>query len=315
MVRVTLVFLALLIGTLGPRAEAAMHVAESIDGFLAEVGQRLAKKTHASYTGRLRSLVAMHGELDLAAMTRAHVDAWLGPILHGQGDQVLAPDTQRAAIVAFVQWQKWAVEHGQLAAPIVDKIKKPQGRQRERIPTRGERAAVLKIASPAFARIYRCLIYTGARPNELARATIDEYDRGASLIVLRDHKTAKKSGKTRRIGIGRKIQRIVARSIDGRTGGLIFLNDHGRRWTSETLSHTYRKLRIKAGLSDDLVLYCTRHAAGTEICKQLGIYAAKHALGHADIQTTQRYCHLDDAELLQYQDQMLAARRRQRRGK
>ena len=45
-----------------------------------------------------------------------------------------------------------------------------------------------------------------------------------------------------------------------------------------------------------------RHECGTKICREKGIEYARRLLGHANISTTQRYMHLDDAELADVQD-------------
>ncbi len=284
-----------------------MRVSESVAAFLANVQERLAPKTYRTYSGRLAGFLALLGERPARKLKRKHVLRWIESLsLNGSG---LATDTQRSTINAYTQWQKYAVEHGHLRKPILEKIKKPAGKKRERIPSRKEQLSVLRLASRSFRRIYGCLILTGARPSELAGAQIEEYDREIRAIVLGKHKTAK-TGRKRKIGVGAKMAKILARAIGARTAGNIFLNEQGRKWCSETLSRTYHRLRIQAGLSADLVLYSTRHAAGTAICREIGIHAAAHALGHTDIKTTQRYCHPGDDELSGYQDRVFGRRER-----
>jgi integrase len=139
-------------------------------------------------------------------------------------------------------------------------------------------------------------------PGELYRATIADIDRAANAIVLREHKTARKTGKPRRIPIGRKLGDLPVQAIGDRQAGPIFLAPAGRAWTVRNLSGTYSRLRDLAGLPRDLVLYLARHECGTKICRQKGIEYARRLRGHADISTTQRYMHLDDRELAEAQD-------------
>lgn len=87
-----------------------------------------------------------------------------------------------------------------------------------------------------------------------------------------------------------------------RHGGQLFLTDSGRPWTVANLSRTFRRLRNRLGLPSDLCLYLTRHEHGTKICQAKGIHAAARALGHASIQTTERYVKDDDQELRDTQD-------------
>ena len=134
------------------------------------------------------------------------------------------------------------------------------------------------------------------------RATIADIDRTANAIILREHKTARKTGKPRRIPIGRKLGELVAQAIGQREAGPIFLSPAGKAWTVPNLSRTYSRLRNEAGLPRDLVLYLARHECGTKVCRQKGIEFARRLLGHANISTTQRYMHLDDRELADAQD-------------
>ena len=137
--------------------------------------------------------------------------------------------------------------------------------------------------------IYSALRQCGARPGELCRATIADIDRTANAIVLRDHKTARKTGKPRRIPIGRKLGELLRQATGDRQAGPIFLSPAGKGWTVPNLSRTYSRLRDDAGLPRDLVLYLARHEWGTNVCREKGIEYTRRLLGHANISTTQRY--------------------------
>ena len=119
--------------------------------------------------------------------------------------------------------------------------------------------------------------------------------------MLKDHKTARKAGKPRRIPIG-KLGELLNQAIGGRQAGPTFLSPAGMAWTVPHLSRTYSRPRDNAGLPRDLVLYLARHECGTKICREKGIEYARRLLGHANIATTQRYMHLDDRELAEAQD-------------
>lgn len=122
------------------------------------------------------------------------------------------------------------------------------------------------------------------------------------MIVLREHKTARKTGRPRRIPIGRKLGELLDRSIGSRSDGPVFLSPSGKAWQVANLSRTYSRLRDDAGLPRDLVLYLARHECGTKVCRLKGIEYARRLLGHTNIATTQRYMHLDDRELAEAQD-------------
>jgi integrase len=214
----------------------------------------------------------------------------------------MSDSTRHQDVVALQRLQKFALDNKLLDQPVFGKLEKPRVGRRDRIPTAAETAAILERGSPEFRLIYASLRQCGARPGELCRATIADIDRTANAIVLREHKTARKTGKPRRIPIGRKLGELLSQAIGDRQAGPIFLSPAGRAWTVPNLSRTYSRLRDLAGLSRDLVLYLARHECGTKICREKGIEYARRLLGHSDISTTQRYMHLDDRELADAQD-------------
>ena len=122
---------------------------------------------------------------------------------------------------------------------------------------------------------------------------------------MNEHKTGKKTGEPRRIGVGQIMARILSKEIGDREVGPIFRDERGQRWTVGKLSGIYSQTRNRLGLSKELVLYCARHEHGTYVCQTHGIHAAQHSLGHRSITTTQRYVHPDDGLLGHYQDTLV----------
>lgn len=194
----------------------------------------------------------------------------------------------------------WARDRGHVVATLIPKVDLPAGRRRERLPTDEETERILREAKPDFAVIYRALRQCGARPGELAAATMDDILGGE--IVLKKHKTSRKSGRARRIWIGEKLQALIDQATSGRTTGPIFVDQRGRSWTVQRLSRRFRTIRNRLELSRELVLYTTRHEHATKICAAHGIYVAQQALGHASIKTTQRYVNVDPDQQRSAQD-------------
>ena len=210
--------------------------------------------------------------------------------------------TRRATAIGVQQLQKFALDNGLMERPWLAKIPKPGIDARTRIPTPEETKAILAGAHKRFRIVYQALRLSGARPNELARAQISDYDSKKRMILLRSHKTARKTGRPRVIPVGTKLARLLTISIGKRKTGPIFTTPRGVAWTVNNLSTQFKRLRDLAGISDELVLYSARHEAGTEFCRQHGILMASRLLGHANIATTQRYVHPDLDELLAAQD-------------
>ena len=285
-----------------------MLLREALDQFLRWCSLARAENTAKSYRGRLTSLLPALGQTELAAITRLQIEEWLFTADRwdsGAGEKagrLKAPDTRRANAISFSVFQKWLVEREFLPKPWIEKIEKPAGRLRERIPTPAETEQILSRAPADFVLIYKALRQCGARPGELCRATIADLKRDQGVILLTEHKTAAKTGRPRRIAVGGKFGEMINAAIGDRTAGAIFLRANGKPWKAAGLSATYRKLRDAASLPRELVLYLARHEHATQLCQKLGIHEAAESLGHSSIKTTQRYLHTTDAERAANQD-------------
>lgn len=210
--------------------------------------------------------------------------------------------TRRARAIAIQQLQKFASDNGLIARPWLAKIPKPTGGARTRIPTADETRLIMRHGNRAFRLIYECLRLSGARPNELCRATIADWDQVQGAIVLKQHKTARKTGRARVIAVGQKLGRLLKLAVGRRSSGPLFLSDRRRAWSVNNLSAQFTRIKRATGISDDLVLYSARHEAGTKFCEAHGILVASRLLGHSNIATTQRYAHPDVKALRVAQD-------------
>lgn len=271
-----------------------MTVAELREAWLAELARTRKPATITHYAKRTAALVRTFGSRDLATVSLAELQQLVDRQAEGK-----APDTVRASSIVLQQLTKWLVRRGHLAAPWVVEYPKPKGREREVLPTDAETKQLLAKATPAFAAIYRALRITGARPNELCRAQISDLKQSEQLIVLADHKTAKKTGKPRKISTAHAaLQTILRQSIGDRTEGAIFLSERKKPWTVGNLSRVFRTLRNACGISSEVVLYCTRHEHATQLYEKTGdLKAVADALGHSNLQTSSRYTHTNSTTL------------------
>lgn len=271
--------------------------------FLQWCAAHRSAQTARFYKLGLRVLVERLGDREFDQLRQHEIESAL--IIAGtRADGTpFAPDTVRRNAIAFQVFQEWARKNKYLAAPIVEKLEKPPGRKRERIPTDDEIRRITAAAPADWSLIYRALRMCGARPNELCRATLADWDREAGMITLAHHKTVKKSGRPRVIPVGKKLARLLAESTAGRSEGPLFQRADGRAWDPQVVSGVFRRLRDRIGLSKELCLYLTRHEHGTKLlAKVKDLKAVAEALGHADIKTTQRYVHKTTAELRANQD-------------
>lgn len=254
------------------------------------------------YTQGLAWFVRGFGELDWAAIDRIAVKDALFASYHRADGSPLAPATQRRNKVAFEQLQKHAIEQEFIEAGILTAkdLRKPGVGRREIIPTAEQLAAIIAAAPPAFRLALRGFRACGMRPGELCRSDIEhiaESD-GVRAIVLRAHKTARKTGKPRVIALGEELGRVVAEAIGERTAGPIWLDDSARRWTPARLSERWRAICRRLGLPVGMPLYSVRHFVGTWATRNTDIHKAAMLLGHSSISMTQRYAHGDASDQL-----------------
>lgn len=281
-------------------ATEQITVGELIDRFLAHVRRELAIATYRHYRGRLAQFAAAFESRSLADLGASelldHFEA------AGTGKSA---DTRRADRTAAKRLVNFAGDRQLIdrderrrLLEILKGVPTPGSRRRERLPTKSEADRITEAGSPEFRLIFTVLRYSGARPGELTGAQIAEWDRDAAVIVRYRHKTVRKTGKPRKIPVHhpKAIESLTA-AIGDRTAGPIFLTPRQKPWKVSHLSTTFRRLRRALELDERIVLYSTRHDFATRLAKVAPLHVVKDALGHANITTTQRYCHASDDEI------------------
>lgn len=283
-----------------------MTVTQILEDFLAHHREHSAAATVTYYQQGLRWLNSQFAGIDWEQLDRAALKAALATSYIRPDGSPMAPATHRRNKVAFAQLQKHAIDQGFTARVVLTEkdLKKPGCGRRESVPTAEDLDRLIAAASPATARAFRALRASGMRPGELCRAEITHIEGTGSkrAIVLREHKTAKKTGKARSIALGKDLAKIVDECRGDRTEGRIWLDDAGHEWTPPKLSARFRRLRDSLGLTHGLTLYTIRHYVGTWATRKAGIHAAKELLGHTSITMTQRYAHGDETDQLAAQD-------------
>lgn len=272
---------------------------EAVAAFLADASVRCTRSTVTFYEKRLVFLLRKFTGRQLSELTRAEILSVLDAAGKWPDGRLKAPDTIRSNVITWEQLQKWAIEQEYLENPITKKIPKPMGRKRELIPSIDDTKAIMELCRPDFVPIFRALRLTGARPGELCKAEIKHIDAEAGEIVLTEHKTARKTGRPRRIAVGHPaLIEIVREAIGDRTEGFIFMRASNKPWTTIAIGAAYREARLKAGLPKGLVPYLCRHEHATELYKTTGdLKSVADALGHAQLSTTMRYTRIDGDRL------------------
>ncbi len=279
-------------------------IAQVVGEFVDYAATVHAPKTAQTYKTLLKPLAVKHGKLSARRLDHELLTKFVKDISFSERWQRPAsPSTIRASIRTAQVLTRFAVSRGYLKKAVTLDFRVPVEKIRDRIPSRSEQAAVLKLARRPFRLLFQALRYSGARPSELRIADIENYDQKRKMIVLGDHKNMRRTGYVRRISVGKRLARILRYAMADRKTGPIFVTARGTRWGDGVASSAYRRLRRKAGLDEELCLYsATRHEFATRMTRKHGIYVAAKALGRVELKSCFRYVHMKDEEMGDYQD-------------
>jgi len=135
----------------------------------------------------------------------------------------------------------------------------------------------------------------GMRPKEIANMDIVDLDFTRGLIHIPNSKT--KAGK-RYVPMTVRVREKLLEWIGPRKTGWVLRSPRypGRPIQRQALTAAWRRTCNKAGVSNDLNLYCARHTFGTDAMEATkNPFQVMRMLGHADLSTTRRYQHHDIA--------------------
>jgi integrase len=135
------------------------------------------------------------------------------------------------------------------------------------------------------------LLDTGARYSEIANIAWDRIDLDQRLIHLWRPKVRNESI----IYMPARVFDILKRWSESVTGKHVFTNGKGeaRGYTSKGIFRAFER----AGLND-FRIHDLRHTAASRLVQNgMNLYEVSQMLGHVDVQTTQRYAHLESRDI------------------
>ncbi len=155
-----------------------------------------------------------------------------------------------------------------------------------------ERLENEKRIQPAAADAIRVIALSGARRGEIIGLRCGYVDLKAGVLRLPPsaHKTGRKTGKPRVIGLPAAAQAIIAKNLKDDPDAFVFPPTKGEG--AITLAKAWRLIRVTAELPDGIGLHGLRHSLASSMAMN-GAEAAEimTALGHRQLSTAQRYIH------------------------
>ena len=124
---------------------------------------------------------------------------------------------------------------------------------------------------------------------ELYRIRIENVGWDRHIVFVPDSKTV--TG-IREVPLSDRALEILLRRSGDRRTGWVFPSKRARSGHLTTMALNFRQARTKAGLSQDLVLYCGRHDFGTRVLKKTGnLKLVMQTMGQKDVKTAMKYQH------------------------
>lgn len=268
------------------KAKEASTVSELVAAFLSDAKARLKSNTFEQYEIYLTAFSGVHGKVKAKSMTQREVIAYANRDGWSQAYRCVVLKTIKTAF-------KWAVGAKIVAVNPVVAMKTPT------MPSRGAKASVspdthqrlLEASTVAFRLFLTMLHETGARPSELSRLTAQDVDFPSGVAILLEHKTDH-TGKPRLIVLTPKAIDILRTQAIIFPEGPLLRNNHGRKWTKDSIVSSMTRTCERAGVK--AIAYGYRHAYATDALSK-GVPDATVAalLGHSGTATLHKhYAHL-----------------------
>jgi len=286
---------------------------EAIEGCL---GYLATEKSHA-LNSQLINRIALesfaawmdknHAALEPGLIVREHIRAYLRA---QRTEKHLAPSSMKIIVIALRHFfahlkREGLIEHDLLSAldlPRLDRL----------LPEMLSEADVARLLSlelpetPLGLRdraLMEVLYASGLRAGEIVGLRLESYLREEKLL-----RVIGKGNRERVVPVGEKavaaLDRWLAKGrpllVKPKTGGEIFLGEHGRRLTTARIWQIVQEMAKLAGLQKKIWPHLLRHSFATHLLSHgADLRAIQEMLGHASLATTQVYTHVDQARLKQ----------------
>ena len=267
------------LGAAAVRHSVRGTVKDALDAYLADLERHGRQDAAQVARGQYRTCIDSD-PLAAAVLESVHKEdflAWRDRLREGRKARSI-----NRLVRAVVAGLNRAVELGHVGNPAAWKLK-PLADEEDEGETaiflsQGQRAALIAAAEPAAAAFFRGLELTGARPKELAAATVGDYD-GETLRL------AHRKGRPPKLRVRHVVLSAEGiRFFDEQTGGKlpkapIFTRTGGRPWERSPWSIAFRaaaakvneQARGKARIPPEASAYSFRHARISELLQVHGI--------------------------------------------
>ena len=286
---------------------------EAMEGCL---GYLATEKSHAVNTQlinrtALESFAAWmdqnHPGMEPGLVVKEHIRSYLRT---QRTEKKLAPSSMKVIVVALRHFFAHLKREGLIEHDLTTALDLPKlDRLLPETLSEAEVAQLLAVALPETPlglrdrALLEVLYASGLRAGELAGLRLENYLREEKLL-----RVIGKGNRERIVPVGEKaiaaIDRWLARGrpqlVKPKTGGELFLGEHGRRLTTARIWQIVQEMAKLAGVKKKIWPHLLRHSFATHLLGHgADLRAIQEMLGHASLATTQIYTHVDQARLRQ----------------
>jgi integrase len=262
-------------GGMIPANDNGLNVATLCDLFL-DFSQRHNKpETYKWHKHFLTLFCQQCGRLVCAAIKPFHLTQWLDSHKNWTG-------ARRSAQAIVKRAFAWGKSQGLITADPIAHIRNPPITRRERVISADERTQILgAIKDKAFKKFLTALLDTGCRPSEVASVTAANVNVELGVWVLKQHKTAKKTGKPRIIYLSPDMLDLTKKQMAKHPTGPLFPNTRGKPFSRNAWRCRFRRLRERFANLQGVVCYSTRSTFATSALENgVGLAHVAELLGH-----------------------------------
>src|SRR5438552_3836162 len=266
-------------------------VHQVIDMYLAQARRDLTPRSYETVACILRRFGKSCGRLRLTDCRPFDLQCWLNDHPEYRSEWY-----RRCVVSTIKRAFNWTCEMELINRNPFAKMRCGRGHPERRGPMTDEQfQTLLRGSDPTFRRFLIFLKFTGCRPGEAASMRWSDVRIEEACVVLKEHKTARKTGLPRVIPLVPTTIKLLSWMKARRRSGSgeqthVFTNGRGNAFTRGWLSLKMQRLRRRLGLPQGVTPYGLRHRYGLMGIKNgVNLKLLSLCMGHARTQMTEHY--------------------------
>jgi len=149
--------------------------------------------------------------------------------------------------------------------------------------------------------LFKTAYFTGCRLSEITNLRYSNIDLKDNIITIGDENFTTKSRRQRLIPIASELREILLKYRKNNCNEnslFVFRKSNGHPYTNEYVSKYFKRNCRIAGLDESVHFHTIRHSfASSLISKNVPTKVVQELLGHASVQTTEQYLHVNRQDL------------------